>query len=97
MESLCNKYKPKWNPEFWNNLENDDITNCYSYAFNYVEKNLEKKLQPGELSNQKFESYNCNEIEEKLCRPFLRHSAADGNCHHNQCVDEQQKQQPDKA
>jgi hypothetical protein len=66
MAYRCEKNKPIWNPDLWNNLENVDIINCYSYAFNYIENNLEKKLQPGELSNEKFKSYDCFEIEDKI-------------------------------
>ena len=52
----CLYNKPKYEPMFWDNLKEDDlkITNCYSYAFNYVDKNDDPentyKLQPGDLS-----------------------------------------------
>ena len=40
-EINCPFNKPKYEPMFWDNLKVDDkkITNCYSYAFNYVDKN----------------------------------------------------------
>ena len=59
---------PKYMPNMWNNLDKNtrDYTNCYSYAFDRMEVNADKKLQPGELSTGKFNSYNCNEILNKL-------------------------------
>ena len=53
----CPLQKPKWEPLFWDNLREQDlqITNCYSYAFNLVDKNPDPenkhKIQPGEISN----------------------------------------------
>ena len=65
----CFSNKPSWDPEFWDNLNEKDllITNCYSYAFNIIEKNNEPdsnkhKLQPGELSNSKLSNYSCDTI-----------------------------------
>ena len=59
---------PKYMPNLWNNLDKNtkDNTNCYSYAFDRMEVNADKKLQPGELSTGKFNSYNCDEILNKL-------------------------------
>lgn len=59
---------PKYMPNLWNNLDKNtrDYTNCYSYAFDRMEVNADKKLQPGELSTGKFNSYDCNEILNKL-------------------------------
>ena len=51
----CPFQKPKWEPLFWDNLREQDlqITNCYSYAFNLVDKNPDPenkhKIQPGEI------------------------------------------------
>ena len=55
-------------PNLWNNLDKNtrDYTNCYSYAFDRMEVNADKKLQPGELSTGKFNSYDCDEILNKL-------------------------------
>ena len=65
----CFLNKPSWNPRFWDNLNEKDllITNCYSYAFNVVEKNNDPdsndhKIQPGELSNSNFSNYSCDTI-----------------------------------
>ena len=60
--------KPKYIPQFWNNLDEDikDYTNCYSYIFDKYEVGADKKLQPGELSIGKFNHYGCDEILDKL-------------------------------
>jgi hypothetical protein len=65
-EEICKR--PKYRPDFWNNLDYNtrEYTNCYSYAFDRMEINADKKLQPGELSIGKFNSYDCNEILDKL-------------------------------
>jgi len=66
--SQCYLNKPQWLPDKWNNLHPDDlkITNCYSYAFNRVEKNYSSenthKPQPGELSNSSLNNRSCNNI-----------------------------------
>ena len=67
---LCKK--PKYMPEFWNNLDSNikDYTNCYSYVFDRFEVGSDKKLQPGELSVGKFNSYDCNEILDKLKKDY---------------------------
>jgi hypothetical protein len=59
---------PRYMPNLWNNLDKNtrDYTNCYSYAFDRMEVDADKKLQPGELSTGKFNSYNCDEILNKL-------------------------------
>ena len=59
---------PLWEPKLWNDI--NDIphlkkTNCYSYAFNYIDYG-EEKVQPGELSLGKFQEYNCEEIINKM-------------------------------
>ena len=63
---VCNA--PRYMPNLWNNLDKNtrDYTNCYSYAFDRMEINADKKLQPGELSTGKFNSYDCDEILNKL-------------------------------
>ena len=57
---VCNA--PRYMPNLWNNLDKNtsDYTNCYSYAFDRMEVNADKKLQPGELSTGKFKSYDCD-------------------------------------
>jgi hypothetical protein len=66
---MSNKDCPKWEPKFWNNLTEADlkITNCYSYAFNYIEKNKDPKnnilkVQPGEICDSKLKNTNCSNI-----------------------------------
>ena len=59
---------PLWEPKLCNDI--NDIphlkkTNCYSYAFNYIDYG-EEKVQPGELSLGKFQEYNCEEIINKM-------------------------------
>jgi len=63
---VCNA--PRYMPNLWNNLDKNtrDYTNCYSYAFDRMEINADKKLQPGELSTGKFNTYDCDEILNKL-------------------------------
>ena len=64
----CIHNKPKWQPMYWDNLREQDlkITNCYSYAFNVVDKNSDPnndhKIQPGEISNSLLENDNCDNI-----------------------------------
>lgn len=67
----CNK--PKWEPEKWNLSEKEhDLTNCYSYAFDTIIKEGERdrKLQPGELSGNKFVNYDCNSIINKVKKDY---------------------------
>ena len=61
-EEICKR--PRYRPDYWNNLDYNtrEYTNCYSYVFDRFEVNADKKLQPGELSIGKFNSYDCNEI-----------------------------------
>lgn len=63
MSKLC-KF-PNWKPELWNeNIPENikDYTNCYSYALNRLEFNIEDKLQPGQLSGKKYDEMDCNVI-----------------------------------
>ena len=61
----------KYEPELWDlTKEEHEINNCYSYILNRIEKNLKKKLQPGELSNSIFNNYDCNEISNKIMIDF---------------------------
>ena len=65
----CGGYK--YEPELWDlSKEEHEINNCYSYILNRIEKNLKKKLQPGELSNSIFNNYDCNEISNKIMIDF---------------------------
>tara|TARA_B100001123_G_C15343990_1_gene1036174 strand:+ start:8769 stop:9434 length:666 start_codon:yes stop_codon:yes gene_type:complete len=62
-------HAPLWRPKLWSKLNDIPIlenTNCYSYAFNYVDYR-EKKLQPGEISNNiEVSSYTCENFHKKL-------------------------------
>lgn len=67
----CNK--PKWEPEKWNlSKKEHELTNCYSYAFDTIIKEGErhKKLQPGELSGNRFNKYDCNSIINKVKKDY---------------------------
>ena len=62
---------PKWEPKKWEmSDEEHDINNCYSYIFNYKEKNLEDKLQPGQLSNDEYKKTTCEDIIEKMKKDY---------------------------
>ena len=62
----------KYEPEKWNNLDQNmqEINNCYSYAFNRLEKNRIEKLQPGDLSTGEFNVYDCDKIINKVQQDF---------------------------
>lgn len=64
MDDRFCKY-PRWKPELWNeNIPEEvkDHTNCYSYALNRIELNLDDKLQPGEISGEKYDFMDCDVI-----------------------------------
>jgi hypothetical protein len=48
-------YEPAYNPTYWNKAENIGRANCYAYAM-YVLCNNEGKLQPGDMSGNRFTS-----------------------------------------
>lgn len=57
---------PKYDPESWElNKEEHEINNCYSYAMNIKESNIEEKRQPGELCGREFK-YDCENIEKMM-------------------------------
>ena len=66
------KSQLKYEPEKWNSLDRNmhEINNCYSYAFDRLEKNRTEKLQPGELSTGEFNNYDCDEIINKVQQDF---------------------------
>ena len=73
LEKLC-KY-PNWKPELWNENIPDNIkdyTNCYSYALNRLEFNIDDKLQPGELSGGKYSEMDCNVILQSIKKDLNR-------------------------
>ena len=64
-----NCHNIKWEPDKWNLTEKEhSLTNCYSYAFNNIirDGDRKEKLQPGELSSGKFKNYTCESIIEKV-------------------------------
>tara|TARA_B100001094_G_C18027785_1_gene718494 strand:+ start:477 stop:1013 length:537 start_codon:yes stop_codon:yes gene_type:complete len=63
--SKCNG--PLWEPKVWDDLNEIPHlkTNCYSYAFNYIDYGG-SKLQPGELSSGEFKEYTCENIFQKM-------------------------------
>ena len=74
MDSKYCKF-PRWKPELWNvNIPEDvkDYTNCYSYALNRLEFNIDGKLQPGELSGDKYDFMDCDVIFENIKRDLNR-------------------------
>lgn len=73
--------KPHYTPKFWNKLDKDikDYTNCYSYAFDRLEIDADKKLQPGELSTGKFKRYDCGEILDKVRSDYNNYDIVEVN------------------
>jgi len=72
-KKLCNF--PNWKPELWNeNIPENikDYTNCYSYALNRFEFNINDKLQPGQLSGKKYTSMDCNIILKHIKKDLNR-------------------------
>jgi len=66
---------PRWKPELWNeNIPEEvkDYTNCYSYALNRIEFNIDGKLQPGELSGEKYDFMDCDVIFEHIKKDLNR-------------------------
>ena len=69
-KNMDNKYckYPRWKPELWNeNITEDvkDYTNCYSYALNRLEFNIDGNIQ-GELSGDKYDFMDCDVIFENI-------------------------------
>ena len=55
MKDIKGCKSPLWQPKLWNNLNDLPIlekTNCFSYAFNFIEYR-EKRLQPGEIGSNR--------------------------------------------
>ena len=73
LDKLCSF--PNWKPELWNeNIPENikDYTNCYSYALNRFEFNINDKLQPGQLSGKKYTSMDCDVILEHIKKDLNR-------------------------
>lgn len=66
---------PYYNPSYWNSKKNITHANCYAYALNYRTKE-EKKLQPGDLSGNRFKELTKASIEKaaKADAPYLKYT-----------------------
>ena len=75
---LKNCMGPLWTPKLWEEINNEKYlnTNCYSYAFNYVEYGSEK-LQPGEIHGKKYKSTTCKEIIKKMRNDYVNDNIED--------------------
>ena len=75
---LKNCMGPLWTPKLWDEINNQKFlnTNCYSYAFNYVEYGSEK-LQPGEIHGKKYNSTTCKEIIKKMRNDYVNETIED--------------------
>ena len=69
---LKNCMGPLWTPKVWGEINKDEYvnSNCYSYAFNFVEYGSEK-LQPGEIHGTKYTSTSCTEIIKKMRNDYF--------------------------
>jgi len=64
---------PLWQPKLWEEINKEEYlkhTNCYSYAFNYIDYGGEK-LQPGEISDTKYNETTCDEIIQKMKNDYV--------------------------
>ena len=64
---------PLWKPKLWEEINKDNnikYSNCYTYAFNYVDYG-NQKLQPGELHGTKYEKNTCGEIIRKVKNDYI--------------------------
>ena len=64
---------PLWIPKLWEEINKEDYlkyTNCYSYAFNYVDYE-NKKRQPGEIHGTKYRDNTCEEIISKVKNDYI--------------------------
>ena len=67
---------PLWQPKLWNEINTQEYlknTNCYSYAFNYIDYG-EEKLQPGEIHGSKYKENTCDEIIQKMKNDYVNDS-----------------------
>lgn len=65
---------PLWTPRLWEEINNNDYlkySNCYTYAFNYVDYG-DSKLQPGEIHGTKYLDNTCAEIIRKVKNDYHR-------------------------
>ena len=64
---------PLWQPKLWEEINKEEYlkhTNCYSYAFNYIDYGREK-LQPGEIHGTKYNKTTCDEIIQKMKNDYI--------------------------
>ena len=64
---------PLWQPKLWDEINKEEYlkhTNCYSYAFNYIDYG-EEKLQPGEIHGTKYKETTCDEIIQKMENDYV--------------------------
>ena len=65
---------PLWNFKLWEEINTKKYlkhTNCYSYAFNYIDYG-EEKLQPGEIHGTKYTENTCEEIIKKMKNDYFK-------------------------
>ena len=64
---------PLWQPKLWREINKEEYlkhTNCYSYAFNYIDYG-DEKLQPGEIHGTKYKKTTCDEIIQKVKNDYV--------------------------
>ena len=64
---------PLWQPKLWEEINKKEYlkhTNCYSYAFNYIDYG-DEKLQPGEIHGTKYKKTTCDEIIQKMKNDYV--------------------------
>ena len=73
MADIKNCMGPLWKPRLWDELNKKKYlknSNCYTYAFNYVDYG-EEKLQPGEIHGTKYSKTTCDEIVQKMKNDYI--------------------------
>jgi len=64
---------PLWQPKLWREINKEEYlkhTNCYSYAFNYIDYG-DEKLQPGDIHGTKYKKTTCDEIIQKMKNDYV--------------------------
>ena len=73
MANLDDCMGPLWKPKLWEEINKEEYikySNCYTYAFNYVDYG-NSKLQPGEIHGTKYRETSCDEIINKIKNDYL--------------------------
>jgi hypothetical protein len=63
---------PLYQPKLWKEIKKSEIlenSNCFSYAFNYVDIG-DSKIQPGELRGDKYDETTCGNIIGKIEKDY---------------------------